>query len=203
MPANLYELLATKTKQEFPRFNVRARDASWLRWPFRALKRITGQDYAEYTTTIFSTMYVGAEWASTNSTERYKTLRHEKKHIKQFHCWPLGRRLWPINHVLVALCYLLILPVFWTLRAKFEREGYTQTLLVDYEIDGPFSEQRMEQNTLWLTETFAGSAYFYMWRRKATYEWAMAVQYQINHGLITNLADRMDTLPPAVAEHRR
>lgn len=192
-----YELLAAKTRQEFPRFNVRDRDASWLRWPFRLLKKITGQDYTEFTTTIFSTIYVGASWHTDSSLERYKTLRHEKKHIEQFHSWPFGRWWWPLNHIVMALCYLLVLPLLLTLRAKFEREGYTQTLLVDYELYGPFSDDRMESNAAWLAETFGGSAYFYMWRRKAAYAWAMDVQAKINHGLITNPADRVD--PPAVA----
>lgn len=189
--ADRFDELSARTKAEFPRFNVRERDKSWLRWIFGPLSKILGQDYSTFTTTIFSTMYVGAGWQHDTPNEKYQTLRHEMQHIDQFHHWPLGRRLWPVNHVIMAFCYLFVLPLFWTLRARFERAGYTQTLLVEFELHGAFSQDRMESNARWMAETFGGGSYFYMWRRKAAYAWAMETQRKILAGEITNPKDRV------------
>jgi hypothetical protein len=159
---------------------------------FWLLSKITRRDYSGFNTTIFSTMYVGPDWATDSSTSRYKSLRHEMKHIDQFHRWPLGRWAWPVNHLLTSIAYLLILPVLWTLRARFEREGYTQTLLVEYELNGPFSDARMEDNARWMADTFGGAAYLFMWRKSAAYAWAMDTQRKINAGEISNPEDRVE-----------
>jgi hypothetical protein len=192
-----YQILSTQTKKEFPRFRVKERDKSWLRPVFWLLQKITKQDYDGFTTTIASTMYVGPRWESKTSDEKYKTLRHEKKHIRQAHCWPLGRWAWPVNHLLMGLCYLLVLPVLLTLRSRFEREGYTQTMLVEYELNGPFSDSKMESWARWMAETFGGSAYAWMWTRKKAYVWAMETMRAINAGEIKNDQDRVDGLRAA------
>jgi hypothetical protein len=187
-----FAILSQKTKDQFPRFSVVSRDKSWLRPIFWLLSKLTSRDYSGFTTTIFSTMYVGSDWGSSSSNSKYRTLRHEREHIKQFHRWPLGRWAWPVNHVLMGLAYLLVLPVIWTLRAKFEREGYTQTLLVEFELGGPISDSRMEENARWLAETFGGPTYLFMWRKKAAYAWAMETQRAINAGEISNPQDRVE-----------
>jgi len=192
---NRYELLLKKTRDEYPRFTLKERDKSWLRLPFRILKKVTGNSYRTFTTTIFSTMYVGETWDEKTPDQKYKTLRHERKHIDQFHCWPLGRWAWPLNHLLMALCYMLVLPVILTFRAKFEREGYTETLLVLHELNGDFADQEMERLATWLAKTFGTSTYLWMWRKKAAYAWAMDTMRKINAGEIRN-PDRID-LPQA------
>lgn len=196
MALNRFHLLQDKVKREFPRFKVVERNKSWLRVVFAVLRFVTRQDYKGFTTTIGSTMYVGETWAKKSSNSKYKTLRHEMIHVRQFHCWPLGRWAWPINHLLMSLCYLLVLPVFWTMRAKFEREGYTQSLLTEFELYGPFSDVQMEREARWLADTFGGSSYAWMWRKKKAYEWAMETMRKINDGEITNDRDRVD-LPRA------
>jgi hypothetical protein len=192
-----YQILAGKTRKEYPRFNVKKRDSSWLRFPFWVLKKITRNDYRTFTTTIFSTMYVGETWERKTQNEKYKTLRHEKKHIRQFHCFPFGRWAWPINHLIMALLYLLVLPIILTFRAKFEREGYTQSMLVHYELEGPFSDEDMESWARWIANTFGTGTYFWMWRKKAAYAWAMQTMRAINAGEIRNDADRVDELRAA------
>ena len=104
------------------------------------------------------------------------------KHFRQAHEFPLGRRLWAINHLLFAACYIFVLPFVWTYRAKFEREAYLQTLLVEHELHGRIPEKRMEHNARWLADTFGGSTYLFMWKKQAAYEWAMETQRQINAG---------------------
>lgn len=192
-----FVVLSDQVRARYPRFTVTRRDRSWLAPIFWLLQKITRQDYSNFVTTIFSTMYVGSSWGTDSSVSKYKTLRHEMKHIDQFHRWPMGRWAWPVNHVLMSIAYLLLLPVLWTFRAMFEREGYTQTLLVEFEMNGPFSDARMEENARWMATTFGGSAYLFMWRKSAAYAWAMDVQRKINAGEISNPTDRVQALRAA------
>lgn len=193
---NRYEQLALRVKSLYPRFKVRPRDESWLKPIFWLLAKITGTDYSTFHTTIFSTMYTGPRWEKMGDAARYRLLRHEMKHIRQAHEFPLGRWAWPVNHFLWAVSYLLILPFFLTFRSKFEREGYTQGFLVDFELNGPLSEREMEENARWMAKTFGGSAYAWMWTGSKAYAWAMETQRKINSGEITNRLDQVD-LPPA------
>jgi hypothetical protein len=197
MSINRFELLRRQTAAEFPRFNIRQRRKSWLRPIFWMLEKVTGRVYSSFTTTIGSTMYVGDNWDQKSTNSKYSTLRHEKKHIEQLHRWPLGRWAWPVNHVLFSICYLLVLPVLWTFRARFEREAYTETLLVQYELSGRISDERMEENAAWLAKIFGGSAYLFMWRRRRAYEWAMETQRKINAGEIRNPKDQVQELRAA------
>lgn len=198
MPAlNRYQVLLDQTKKEYPRFSVKERDKSWLRPFVWLLSLITRRDYSTFTTTIGSTMYVGPTWEGKSLNAKYKLLRHEKKHTKQFHEWPFGRRLWPINHIIMGFCYGLVLPVILTFRAKFEREGYTQSMLVKYELSGQLSEEYMERYARKMADTFGGSTYFFMWRKKAAYRWALETMRRINAGEITNATDRVEELRTA------
>ena len=191
MSTDRYQILVERTKKEFPRFNVKERDKSWLRPVFWLMSKITRVDYSGFTTTIASTMYTGSDWKTDSSDDKYKTLRHEKIHIKQVHRFPLGRWAWPINHLIMGLLYAFVLPFILTFRAKFEREGYVQTLLVEYELRGQISEYRMKHNAEWMARTFGGSAYAWMWRKSAARNWAMRTQKKIVAGEIRNEADRV------------
>lgn len=197
MSINRFEILRRQTRAEFPRFTIKQRQRSWLRPVFWLLEKLTGRSYSTFTTTIASTVYVGDAWDDHSNDGKYAILRHEKVHIEQVHRWPLGRRLWPVNHIIFMLGYLLLLPVLWTLRAHFERAGYTQTLLVQFELNGKISDYQMERNAVWISELFGGSAYLFMWRRHAAYAWAMQTQHKINDGTITNPKDRVEELRAA------
>ena len=179
---NRYEILLAEAKAEYPRLTIRPRKSSWLQHVFNILGLFTKQDYSSFSTTIFSTIYTEDDWEERSPDRKYQLLRHELVHVDQAHRFPLGRRLWFINHLLFAICYLLVLPVKWTMRAKFEREGYFQTLLVEWELYGTISEERMESNARWLAETFGGPAYAFMGSKKRTYRWAMEIQRRINAG---------------------
>jgi hypothetical protein len=197
MSVNRFEILRRQMRAEFPRFTIKPRRSSWLRPVFWLLSKLTGQNASAVTTTVGSTVYVSDAWDDHSNDGKYAILRHEKVHVAQAHCWPLGRRLWPVNHVLFGLSYLLILPILWTLRARFERAGYTQTLLVQFELYGKISDHQMERNAVWLAEVFGGAAYIFMWRRRAAYAWAMETQRRINAGEITNQQDRVEELRAA------
>lgn len=185
---NRFETLWPRVVQEIPGARIVKRSDFWLtRW--------MGKRYDNFTTTIWRTCYVSSQWDTRSSDDRYKTLRHELQHLRQFRNWPfksLGRRyLWPINAVIMSLCYLLVLPVFWTLRAKFERAGYEQTLLVEYELGGLRTPEDQKSWIDWLTETFGGSTYAWMWTRNDAREWAKNTIMGITSGTITNEKDRV------------
>jgi hypothetical protein len=175
-----YTQLEAEVRKEFPRFSQRPRDKSWLAPIFWLLSKVTGTDYDGFHTTVFSTMYTGPRWERMSSKQRWKLLMHEKEHIAQFHCFPLGRWAWPVNHLLMALCYILILPFFFTFRAKFERAGYMASIRAEYDLYGPFDSKKMEDWARWLAGTFGGSAYAWMWTRSRAYAWAMKSMQQVN-----------------------
>lgn len=171
MTKSKYEILLEQVVDEFPDFSITYRRHTWLHKLFVALHwfiriltiNFAKMDWSTYTTTIGSTMYVGDTWADKSPMEKYRTLRHELKHVRQFHYWPLGPRLVKTNHVLMGLAYVAILPIFVTFRAYFEWEGYTQTLLVYYEEHGEkWFRDHQEELSRWLAKTFGGFAYFLM-----------------------------------------
>jgi len=190
-PTPRYDELARRVKERYPRFNQRPRDKSWLRPLFWLLGKITRTDYSTFHTTVWSTMFTGPRWDKMGDNARYRLLRHELKHIRQAHEFPLGRWAWPVNHILQGICYILIFPFFLTFRAKLEREGYTQSLLAEFELSGPFNSSDMENRARWMSTTFGGSAYAWMWTKKKAYAWAMDTMRKINAGEITNKLDRV------------
>ena len=94
-----------------------------------------------------------------------------------------------MNGILFAVCYLMVLPFFWTFRAKFEREAYTQSMLVQFELGGSLTEPEMSANAEKMVQTFCGPAYAWMSTVRKTYAWAMQTQRAINLGAITNDTD--------------
>ena len=195
MPFSRYEELVSRVEKLYPRFNVKHRDKSWLMPIFWLLSKFTSKNYNTFTTTIFSTMYVGPTWDAKSDKDKYKCLRHELVHIIQAHEWPLGRWAWPINHFLWAICYIGVLPILWTFRAKFEREGYQQTMLVECELYGKFTADKMRWWAAWMERTFAGSTYFFMWRKKATRRWAITTMDKINNRQIVSVSTWVVRVP--------
>jgi hypothetical protein len=193
-PTNRFEALLDRAQKEFPRLTIRKRsEVWWLRWIMQLLAWVTRQDSSKvrFTTTIGATIYVADDWNEKSDTDKYKTLRHEKRHVEWFTTRPFGRHLWPANYVITALCYLMVLPALWTMRAAIERDGYTQTLLVSFEIDGPFTDADKEGWAAYIAGTFASSMYFFMWTKKKAYAWAMETMNKINTGQIENSKDRV------------
>lgn len=60
-------------------------------------------------------------------------------------------------YALVFLIFLFPIPAYW--RMTFEMEGYTQTLLVEYETYGRISESSVRR----IAKNFTGTMYFFMW----------------------------------------
>ncbi|MCF6205302.1 MAG: hypothetical protein L3J47_00210 [Sulfurovum sp.] len=150
---------------------------------------------ARYTTTIGKTMYVPNNWPILGDQAKYAILRHEVVHLRQFRQWPFrfldyrGLRL--VNALLFGVAYLLALPTLWTLRAKFEREAYTQTMLVVFEDRGEFTTRKRQALARNMGIHFGGPGYLYMWNRARAKEWANKVMDDIESGKITNTMDQV------------
>lgn len=192
---NKYHTLFARYRALYPRLNVVKKDESRLMqtifWP---LKKLTGNNYNNYTTTIGSTIYVPPDFGAWPDDERYILLRHEAQHVKQFHRWPFGIWAWPLNHLLMGLAYLFLLPVFLTMRAYFERAGYTQTILATYECYGIGDSQAQEAYAEWIADVFSGSSYLWMWRRGPAKKWALKTIKNVCNGELKALPeDVVDT----------
>lgn len=176
--AEKYQDLLRDLKLRYPRFKIVQKDESWLAPIFFVASLLTRTE--RFVTTIGSKVYVPYNWNSWKYDSRYITMRHEAIHIEQFHSWPLGPRWKWLNHFLVAFCYLFILPVRWTIRARLEQEAYAEGFRAEIELRGPMTNQQMEEHAVRMAEIFGGPSYLWMWNRKDAYAWAMRVQRELS-----------------------
>lgn len=191
---NRYLTLLVRTQKEIPSCKVvRKSDSKFMRFLNFFVGMFNKNFMNSYTTTIFRTIYVPDDFPLRDADQQYSTLRHEMQHLRQFRSWPFKSLakpgLWWINALIMAFCYTLVLPVWWTFRAHFEKAGYTQTLLVEYELG---KLQDTERWVNWLVETFAGPSYLYMDDRKTAEKWARDTIIGIVSGKIRNDQDRID-----------
>ena len=109
-----------------------------------------------YATTIGRKIYMPKTWWD-NATDKQRMilLRHELVHVNQ-----MKRYSVPV----FLLLYLFIpLPAGLSyFRAKFEKDGYEETLRARYEYWGKDSITSSECR-YWVTQQFLGSAYGWMW----------------------------------------
>lgn len=125
----------------------------------RALKLVTlgGQNgyLSDYVTTLGHTIYVPVGWAQTPVGERYKILRHEAVHVRQFE---------RLGWVVMTLGYLFLpvpMGLAWC-RARLEWEAYAETVRVTWELDGP-EAARAEGFKAHIISRFSGPDYGWMW----------------------------------------
>lgn len=191
---NLYEALLAKVQQEIPGARViRKSDSRFMRFlAWIVINIFRNKNFlTSFTTTISRTVYVPDNFFDRTDSERYMTLRHELMHLRQFRNWPfkfLGRPyLWVVNLLIMSFCYLLVFPIWVTLRSKFEKEGYEQTLLSRHEL-GYIND---EFQVTWMINTFAGPSYLYMDTRPSIEKWVRKTIEDINAGKIVNEKDRI------------
>jgi hypothetical protein len=204
--AGRFDELWAKTQKEIPGARIVMHKDSTLRkvifgllkalvWVFTFGKGRTNWD--TFTTTISRTLYVPDTFWWWSDEDRYRLLRHELVHLRQVRSWPFPFLnhwgVWRINSLIFGICYLLVLPVRWTLRAKFEREGYTQTMLVWWELHERWNNsEAVERYVAWMVKTFGTSVYFFMDSKKHAEKWARETIEKIKKGEITNDRDRID-----------
>lgn len=129
-----YAALLEEIRREFPRFRIVRKDRSAFQRALDGALRIVTlgaqrRYLTSYQTTIGQTVYVTAGWDGLTAEDRYVTLRHERAHLRQFRRYTLPG---------MAVLYLLLpLPVglAW-FRARFEKEGYAETIRATAEVHG-------------------------------------------------------------------
>lgn len=176
------DALLSRAVRDNPRLRIRSRSA----WPMRLVDpilRLLGRP-RPWVTVIGSTIYMTG-WDYMSEDQRYLLLAQALIDVAWYRKWPLGTWAWPLNHVLFPLAYCFLLPLFWTVRARVEREVYTQCFLALHEMYGTFSDAQMEDEAERLVRVFSGPSYFWMGGGTETYEWAMETMRRINEGRIS------------------
>lgn len=157
---DLYAALLRDITFEFPGFRVLRKDhAAGQRVIDLVLKIVTfgaqRRYLTTYQTTIGQTVYVCADWDRLPASQRYITMRHERAHLRQFRRYTLP---------LMALLYIFVpLPVglAW-FRAKFEKEGYAETIRAAAEVYG-LSHVLQPSFRDHVVRQFTSGAYGWMW----------------------------------------
>ena len=197
---NKFDWLWRNTKEEIPGADIVLKKDSLLFSFFHLIGKVVTlgrgvSTWSRYTTTIFRTMYVPDDFFRWSDNARYRLLRHELVHMRQFRRWPIKfldkKYLWVLNALIMSVCYLLLpLPIFYTFRSKFEREGYTQSLLSYYELYG-FSSVYKQRQINNMGKLFGSNPYAFMWTSRKGREWAEKTIYDIEYGLIYNKRDNV------------
>ena len=201
--ADRFEQLWSRVKKEFPRAKIiKKGDSTLIKTIFWFVKHILRQQ-TEYNigfvTTIGTRMYVPDGFSDWPDSEKYRLLRHEVMHMRQSRYWPIpliGRVpiLRFVNTLLWGFCYLFVFPVKITLRAHFEREGYTQTMLANVEL-GRLDPTDIKHVAHWMRKMekiFSSGVYFYMAMPHDGAQFAARTIKAIKEGRIRNDKDRVD-----------
>lgn len=103
-----------------------------------------------YTTTVGKTIYLSTSLQSDlTNAYTYMIVRHEVVHAIDY------ARFW----LWLWFSYVFVLPAIWTMRAFWEKRGYTQNILVKWELGLPIhTHYEIEK----MVERFTGRAYFWM-----------------------------------------
>ncbi len=124
-----------------------------------------GQFMSIYATTMGNKIYLPEGWWNgADEQQRVILLRHELVHVKQMakYSVPLFFFLYIFVPFPIGLGYF---------RAKFEKEGYAETLKARYEYYGE-SDIKSAECREWIVKQFTGSAYGWMWPfKKSINKW--------------------------------
>ncbi|MBE8182529.1 MAG: hypothetical protein HAW61_03270 [Candidatus Portiera sp.] len=134
-----------------------------------------GKFMSIYATTIGNKIYMPKGWWDiVDEQQRLILLRHELIHVKQMakYSVPIFFFLYIFVPFPIGIGYF---------RAKFEKEGYAETLKAQYEYWGESSITSIECRE-WIIEQFVGSAYGWMWPfKKSMHKWYDKTIQEILH----------------------
>lgn len=155
-----YERLLDEMARTDPPVVIRAKSDSRLQgFIDRALRVLTlgGQDryLTQYVTTLGTTVWVPSTWEGWSYKARYKVLRHELVHVRQF-----ARLTWA-GMVLVYGFFPLPAGLAWG-RAVLEWEAYAVTLEAEAEVDGLAAAHDAALHDE-IVSRFTGPDYGWMW----------------------------------------
>lgn len=145
--------------QEFPGLHIYRAKPWWLRFVFNLplIKRLGWEDYTQ---TIGMNIYLSDQWDGISATSQLSTLRHERQHLLQFKKY---------GFFLMAILYLFVFfPIGLAyFRAKFEREGFFESMKTRVEFRGSDEEIRRQCFDMY-NEAFLSSKYLWAWPFKTT-----------------------------------
>lgn len=150
--------LETDLRQEFPGLRFRTKP-TWLPGHTR-------------TTTVGQTIWLPSNWEQYSSRRRYRTLKHEAVHIRQFRRIGCGNATLGIVPYLIAYLLLPIPLGAAAFRYLWEREAYVATLCAYRDLDG---QERALFQVEAITNILCGRPYYWPWLwRKSTTKWFLA-----------------------------
>ena len=159
-PDEKYRTLLAEIEREFPRFRIIPKHESLMqRVIHHGLRLLTlgamDRYLAGYHTTMGQRVYVAASWDNLSPESKYQVLRHERVHIRQFR-----------KYTFLGMGFLyLFVPCpfgFAFFRAKFEKEGYAESIRAAAEVHGieHVASTSFRDNVI---QQFTSSAYGWMW----------------------------------------
>lgn len=149
-------------EQHVPGYQIVYKDEEmptwWLKvliWFFDSFIRVFSDDFADnwmnnFANGLWSYLLLPSREGYSNhrKVSVYGLIRHEAVHMRDMMKHP----------VWFPFSYLFVLPTLFTMRAFWEYRGYTQQMLVEYELTGDVSDSTID----WLEGTFSGSTYLWM-----------------------------------------
>ena len=141
-------------KTEFPGLKIHEKRARWLDWIFH-LPLIKKLEWYNATQAIGKSIYLSDQWDNFTSESQMGILLHERQHLLQFQKYGV---------FLMAILYLFVFfPVGLAyFRAKFERQGYAQSVLAKVRYHGATKGVYDQCKEMYL-RTFTTSFYFWTW----------------------------------------
>lgn len=118
--------------------------------------------------TVGNTIWIPANWDSTHPRIQFEIMLHEEAHTFQFEKCGLGSRTFGI--LTMGFLYLCCLPIFWTMRSRFEKAGYYQSMRARFLLGDPPGEHFLQ----YLIENFTTRGYVWMmgpWAKKKVEKW--------------------------------
>jgi hypothetical protein len=179
-----YRALLDDIRAELPGFRVVKKDESLFQRAIGAALAVLTlgaqrRYMTSYQTTIGKTVYVTSDWDRLPPEQRYITMRHERVHLRQFQRFTLPG---------MAILYLLVpfpVGVAW-FRARFEKEGYEETVRAAAEIHGlPYVKRAAFRD--YVIAQFVSGAYGWMWPfRRALDRWYDGVLAGVEREMTSN-----------------
>jgi len=149
-------------EREFPGFRIVPKDGSTLCKIINVLLLVLtlgkSKFMAEYITTIGKTIYTPPGWEQKPWVNRWIVLRHEGIHLRQFQRTGMGW-FW-FGWVVYSIAYIFILPFGLTLRSRWEREAYSESIRCSQRYG-------IHVNRARIFDQFTGVQYFFMDLRKS------------------------------------
>lgn len=182
------EALLAEVRERHPKYRIVEKTKSGWFWRiiWRLISLFNKRFMQGYATTIGSTTHVGSEFALWDDLDQWHQIRHEAVHVDQAHSWPFGARVGRLNIPFFSFFYLLVLPFFYTFRAKFEKEAYAESIIVSVQLGELDDPEVVARAVSRYVEIFSGPDYLWMARRAAVKAWAEATIEKVKKGEIVS-----------------